>query len=152
MPFFKAWSQIYRKSRNFPKKAVPPPPFRLLQVSSLQRIRKRQKLIKIADKSRDSWQVVTEYKSDELTSCSEDEKRLKKAREVASRKRRQREQPSSDRGKKTRISLGADNQLFLGKKKSLLFTLYVHMCFGSACASYHISRVICLYYGNLRVK
>ena len=41
---------------------------------------------------------------------------------------------------------------FVVRKRSLLFTLYIHMCFGSACASYHISRVICLYYGNLRVK
>ena len=117
-----------------------------------QRIRKRQKLIKIADKSRDGWQVVAEYESDELASGSEDEKRLKKAREAASRKRRQKEQLSSDRGKKPRIALGADNQLFRGKKKSLLFTLYIHMCFGSACASYHISRAICLYYRNLRVN
>ena len=35
-----------------------------------QRIRKRQKLIKIADKSRDGWQVVAEYESDELSSGS----------------------------------------------------------------------------------
>ena len=43
-------------------------------------IRKRQKLIKIADKNKDGWQVVAEYESDELASDSEDEKRLKKAR------------------------------------------------------------------------
>ena len=93
-----------------------------------QRIRKRQKLIKIADKSRDGWQVVAEYESDELASGSEDEKRLKKAREAASRKRRQKDQLSSDRGKKARITAGADNQVFRGKKKSLLFTLYIHVC------------------------
>ena len=79
-----------------------------------QRIRKRHKLIKIADKSKDGWQVVGEYESDELASGSEDEKRLKKAREAASRKRRQKEQLSSDRGKKPRIALGAANQLFRG--------------------------------------
>ena len=101
-----------------------------------QRIRKRQKLIKI-------WQVVAEYESDELASGSEVEKRLKKAREPAGRKRRQKEELSNDCGKKPRIALGADNQLFRAKIKSLLFTLYVHMCFGSACASYHISRGIC---------
>ena len=117
-----------------------------------QRIRKRQKLVKVADKSRDRWQVVAEYESDELASGTEDEKRPKKAREAASCKRRQKEQLSSDRGKKPRIALGADNHLFRGKKKSVLFTLYIHMCFGSACTSYHISRVICLYYGDLRVK
>jgi len=91
-----------------------------------QCIRKRQKLIKIADKSRDGWQVVVEYESDELASGSEDKKRLKKVREAASRKRRQKEQLSSDRGKKPRIALGADNQLFRGKKKSPLFTFYIH--------------------------
>ena len=110
-----------------------------------QRIHKRQKLIKIANKNKDGWQVVAECELDELVSAapgSEDEKRLKQAREAASRKRRQKEQQFSDRGKKPRISLGADNQFFRAKKKSLLFTLYIHMCFGYACASYHISRVI----------
>ena len=38
-----------------------------------------------------------------------------------------RKQLFSDRGKKPRIALGADNQLFRGKKKSLLFTLYIHV-------------------------
>ena len=52
-------------------------------------IRKRQKLIRIADKSADGWKVVDEYVSDELASGSEDEKRLKKAKVAASRKRRQ---------------------------------------------------------------
>jgi len=72
-----------------------------------QRIRKRQKLIIIADKSKDGWQVEAEYESDDLASGSKDEKRLRKAREAASRKRRQKEQLSSDRGKKPRIALGA---------------------------------------------
>ena len=36
-----------------------------------QRIRKQQKLIKIADKSRDGLQVVAKYKSDEFASSSE---------------------------------------------------------------------------------
>ena len=93
-----------------------------------QRIRKRQKLIKIADKSKDGWQVVAEYESDDLASGSDDEKRLKKAREAASRKRRQKEQLSGDRGKKPRIALGADNQLFRGKKKSLPPLLCIFIC------------------------
>ena len=79
-----------------------------------QLIRKRQKLIKIADKGRDGWQVVAEYESDELASGSEDEKHLKKAREAASGKRRQKDQLAGDRGKKPRVSMGADNQLFRG--------------------------------------
>ena len=81
-----------------------------------QLIRKRQKLFKIADKSRDGWQVVAEYESDELASGSEDEKRLKKAREVAGRKRRQKDQGScNDRAKRTRFLSSADNQHFRGK-------------------------------------
>ena len=46
-------------------------------------IRKWQKLIRIADKSADGWKVVDDYVSDELASGSEDEKRLKKAKEAA---------------------------------------------------------------------
>ena len=90
-------------------------------------IRKRQKLIKIADKSKDGWQVVAEYESDELASDSEDEKRLKKARETASRKRRQKDQLTSGCGKKARAAVGSDNQLFRGKKNCLQFTLRFHM-------------------------
>ena len=63
-------------------------------------LRKRQKLIKIADKSRDGWQVVAEYEPDELASGSEDEKRLKKARETASRKRRQKTRQTMSAGKR----------------------------------------------------
>ncbi|CAH3106108.1 unnamed protein product [Pocillopora meandrina] len=86
-------------------------------------IRKRQKLIKIADRSKDGWQVLAEYESDELASDSEDEKRLKKARETASRKRRQKDQLTSGSGKKARAAVGSDNQLFRGKKNCLHFTL-----------------------------
>ena len=80
-----------------------------------QLIQKRHKLIKIADKSKDGWEVVAEYGSDESASGSEDEKRLKKARKAASRKRCQKDLPASHRAKKPRVSMGADNQLFHGK-------------------------------------
>ena len=65
-----------------------------------QLLRKRQKPIKIPDKSKDGWQVVAEYETDELASGSEDEKRLEKARETASRKRRQKDQANIERGEK----------------------------------------------------
>ena len=90
-----------------------------------QLISKRQKLIKIIGKSRDGWQVVAEYESDELASRSEDEKHLKKAREAANPKRRLRDQVTSERGKKTRI--GTDNQLFRGKTLGLSFD-FVNSC------------------------
>ena len=50
---------------------------------------KRQKLIRIADKSVYGWKVVDEYISDEMASDLEDEKRLKETKEEASWKRRQ---------------------------------------------------------------
>ena len=53
---------------------------------------------------------MAEYESDELASDSEDEKRLKKATETASRKRRQKDQLTSERGKKARATVGADNK------------------------------------------
>ena len=48
-----------------------------------QFIRKRQKLIKIADRSKDGWLGVQEYESDDLASNSEDEKHLKKVKNAA---------------------------------------------------------------------
>lgn len=97
---------------------------RSLAQDARELLRKRQKLIKIADKSRDGWQVVAEYESDELASGSDDEKRLKKARETASRKRRQKDQANNERGKKARFSGGGDNQLFRGKT----FNDFVLLC------------------------
>ena len=97
---------------------------RSLAQDARELLRKRQKLIKIADKSRDGWQVVAEYESDELATGSEDEKRLKKARETASRKRRQKDQANNERGKKARFSGGGDNQLFRGRT----FNDFVLLC------------------------
>ena len=67
--------------------------------------------------------MVAEYESDELASGSEDEKRLKKAREAVSRKRRQKDQVASECGKRPRVSTGADNQLLRGRNSCLHFTL-----------------------------
>ena len=79
-------------------------------------IRKQQKLIRIADKSADGWKVVDEYVSDELASGSEDEKRLKKAKEAASRKRRQPTQSRRGPDKKFKgTSTSMDQQLFRGE-------------------------------------
>ncbi|CAH3137444.1 unnamed protein product, partial [Porites lobata] len=73
------------------------------------------KLIRIADKSADGWKVVDEYVSDELVSGSEDEKRLKKAKEAASRKRRQPTQRRRGPDKKFKgTSTSTDQQLFRG--------------------------------------
>ena len=104
-------------------------------------IRKRQKLIRIADKSSDGWKVVDEYVSDELASGSEDEKRLKKAKEAASRKRRQSLQGRRGNEKKFRgPSTSTDQQLFRGEFSLFLYSVSFHfiLCLfssllGSAC-------------------
>ena len=69
-----------------------------LAVEAQAIIKKRQKLIKIADKSKDGWLVVEEYESDDLASGTDDEKRLKKARSKAE-KRRKENSRGSDRKK-----------------------------------------------------
>ena len=60
--------------------------------------------------------MVDEYVSDELASGSEDEKRLKKAKEAASRKRRQPTQGRRGLDKKFKgTSTSTDQQLFRGE-------------------------------------
>ena len=57
--------------------------------TSLDLIRKRQKHIKLADKSNTDWLVVQDYEQDELAGNSEDEKRIRKAQDKAYRKKKQ---------------------------------------------------------------
>ena len=52
-------------------------------------IKKRQKLIKLADRTKDGWQVAQEYESDDLASDSADEKRIRKAKSAVERKRKE---------------------------------------------------------------
>ncbi|KXJ19767.1 hypothetical protein AC249_AIPGENE21535 [Exaiptasia diaphana] len=55
---------------------------------ALKLIQKRQKLIKLAGKSEGGWLVVQEYENDELADNSENEKKIKKAQEKGSKKRK----------------------------------------------------------------
>ena len=55
-----------------------------------QLIVKRQKVIKLADKSEFGWETVNEYLADDLASDDEDAKRIKKAERSAARKVKER--------------------------------------------------------------
>ena len=54
---------------------------------TIKLIARRQKLIKLADKSETGWLAVDEYQSDELTEDSADEKRIRKAQDKAVRRK-----------------------------------------------------------------
>jgi len=76
-------------------------------------IKKRHKLIKIADRNKDGWFVVQEYESDDLASDSGDEKKLRKAKVAAERKRKGGKSNSGNAAKKFKST--GDSQLFRGK-------------------------------------
>ena len=80
-----------------------------LIVEGKELIRMRQKLIRIAHKSADGWRVVDEYVS-ELAPGSEDEKRLKRAKDAASRKRTLSTQLSSPLARKENQNLSFVNR------------------------------------------
>ena len=90
-----------------------PQEVRKLVAEGRQLIKKRQKLIKLADRSKDGWLVVQEYESDELASNSEDEKKIRKAKLSVERKRKESKASSGNASKKFKSA--SDVQLFRGK-------------------------------------
>ena len=77
-----------------------PPDIRKLIAEGKLIIKKRQKLIRIADKNRDGCLVVQEYESNDLASDSEDEKKIRKAKAAAEKKRKEATSNSGNTSKK----------------------------------------------------
>ena len=78
-----------------------------------QLVKKRQTLIKIADRNKEGWRLVQEYESDDLTSDSKDEKKLRKAKRAMERKRKEVKGIGGDALEK--FKSGSDSQLFRSK-------------------------------------
>ena len=55
----------------------------------LEMIRKRNKLIRLADKSEAGWAIVKEYQTDELASDTDDDRKIKRAEKAALEKKKQ---------------------------------------------------------------
>ncbi|XP_030839464.1 uncharacterized protein LOC105439618 [Strongylocentrotus purpuratus] len=79
------------RSRAYRKERIASATLELSKVE--EEIAKRNKLIRIADKSEDGWKVVDEYLSEELASDSDDEKKIRAAQSRAASKRRRTKAP-----------------------------------------------------------
>ena len=113
-------------------------------------LRHRQKIIKLADKSKAGWLAVKQYEAEGLASISDDEKRIRKAQERAMKKKKQNALEKSEKNKNplsTLTSRAADDRsLFRGMllAPSLFFQLgrqvlslclpysLVYLCYASA--------------------
>ena len=89
---------------------------------AIAEVKKRNKHIRIADKSEDGWKVIEEYLSEELASDSEDEKRIRGAQARAAKQRKKTKQGKTGfkqfqpkrRAHSEFGSFAADNNLFRG--------------------------------------
>ena len=86
---------------------------KIVQLASEARrlIKKRQKLIKRADKNKDGRLVVEEYESDDIASDTDDAKRLKKAKSAVEKRCK-----SNTQGKDRKRFKSDDSQFFRGEQ------------------------------------
>ena len=98
--------------------------------TALVAIKKRKKLIKLADKSEAGWLAVQEYESDELADDSDDEKRIKKAQDKAGRMKKQLQQAKS---KRPRVQLPVSTSLRPEDRQLFRGNLLCFLCIFKAC-------------------
>ncbi|PFX33780.1 hypothetical protein AWC38_SpisGene1427 [Stylophora pistillata] len=96
-----------------------PQEIRKLVAEGRQLIKRRQKLIKLADRSKDGWLVGQEYESDELASDSEDEKKIRRAKISAEKKRKKFKANCGNASKKFKSA--SDVQLFRVFKERIIY-------------------------------
>ena len=82
-------------------------------------LKKRIKLIRLADKSENGWNTVNEYLSDDLASDTDDERRIRRAETLAANKRKKAQKESAR--KRTRYDSNwnkndTSNRFFRGNK------------------------------------
>ncbi|XP_022107128.1 uncharacterized protein LOC110988160 [Acanthaster planci] len=114
-------------------------------------LRKRNKLIRLADKSEAGWAAVDEYVSDELADDSEDEKRIRSAqsRALAKRKRaRASSNPKSAQEKKRLASASPANPDSLFRNYSGQYRSTTRPPYGASFVSAARSSDICFRCGK----
>ena len=114
-----------------------PQEVRKLVAEGRQLIKKRLKLIKLTDRSKDGWLVVQEYESDELASNSEDKKKIQKAKLSAQKKRKESKASSGNASKKFKSA----SDVYLFCKDLLFFFVTSHV--GMDCLSIQPSFLWC---------
>ena len=105
---------------------------------ALASIQKRQKLIKLADKSEAGWLAVDEYESDELADDSEDDKKIQRAQDKAVRKKKQLLLSRSKRQRTSSQNTGRpeDRQLFRGNASIACCLCVVQGLFANTSLAY----------------
>ena len=105
---------------------------------ALASIQKRQKLIKLADKSEAGWLAVDEYESDELADDSEDDKKIRRAQDKAVRKKKQLLLSRSKRQRTSSQNPGRpeDRQLFRGNASNACCLCVVQGLFANTSLAY----------------